>query len=394
MVTQTLDLITDERVRIFAVAAQVVDVEHKIDSAITECMRLGTHAIRTAMVPLPFSGMIGTPTVSRILCEHVLQCFGFPKAMPEAVEEIMSRIVMGNLKQFMTVTMSQFMVFGGIAIGVGVATMGIGTILGIAGSFFAAPPTARMLLKCACDTILILERSFRYGGKYVSVKQIEDAAKQYVTIRTTSFGGKDKRLQEDVHEQIDRLVPLKSIKVGFQFKKLRTGFERIIQKNRFDRPPGYEEIEQESENPFADKNGIAELTTTTSTPAELSGTSTAPVELPSEPAVAELADTSTFSNPLSTVPELEGSSSPSTLISELPIALPTHTRPSELSSVSTRTPSVGSSGGMSQISASPTIKPGKLERGRTDGSTSSSGSSLFKMSSWKTMRLKKTKSGQ
>ena len=46
LLSQTLELITDDRVRLFAVAAQVVDVEQKIDSAITECMRLGTHAIR------------------------------------------------------------------------------------------------------------------------------------------------------------------------------------------------------------------------------------------------------------------------------------------------------------------------------------------------------------
>lgn len=50
LLNQTLDLIADERVRIFCVAAQVMDVEQKIDSAITECMRLGAHAIRTAMV--------------------------------------------------------------------------------------------------------------------------------------------------------------------------------------------------------------------------------------------------------------------------------------------------------------------------------------------------------
>jgi hypothetical protein len=53
-------MIADERVRIFCVAAQVMDVEQKIDSAITECMRLGAHAIRTAMVPLPGSGMIAS----------------------------------------------------------------------------------------------------------------------------------------------------------------------------------------------------------------------------------------------------------------------------------------------------------------------------------------------
>lgn len=421
--TQTLDMITDERVRIFAVAAQVVDVEHKIDSAITECMRLGTHAIRTAMVPLPFSGMIGTPTVSRILCEHVLQCFGFPKAMPEAVEDIMSRIVMGNLKQFMTVTMSQFMVVGGLAIGAGVATMGIGTILGIAGSFFAAPPTARMLLKCACDMILILERSFRYGGKYVSVRQIEDAAKQYVTIRTTSFGGNDRRLQEVVHEQVDRLVPLKSIKVGFRFQKLRTGFEDIVQKNRFDRPPGYEEVEISSTTYIVD--GTPELgapapppapveapPTPASVPVELSGNSRGPAELPAEPAVAELPDTSAGSR-LPSVPELHGSDAVSPPLSAL--ATRTASRPSELSSATTamttstsltgttatgtaRSVSVSSSiRTPSDLSTSTTIKPlppnGKLERGQSETGSTGSGTSFFKKS-WKGMKMKKIRSNQ
>jgi hypothetical protein len=49
LITQTLDLISDDRVRLFCVAAQVMDVEQKIDSAITETMRLATHAVRTAM---------------------------------------------------------------------------------------------------------------------------------------------------------------------------------------------------------------------------------------------------------------------------------------------------------------------------------------------------------
>jgi hypothetical protein len=73
-------------------------VDQKINSAITECMRLGTHAIRTAAVPLPFSGIISTPTVSRLICEHVLQCFGFPKAAPAEIETIMTNVVMGNMK--------------------------------------------------------------------------------------------------------------------------------------------------------------------------------------------------------------------------------------------------------------------------------------------------------
>ncbi|KAH7136237.1 hypothetical protein EDB81DRAFT_77274 [Dactylonectria macrodidyma] len=242
LLSQTLGLIVDERVRLFCVAAQVVDVEQKINSAITECMRLGTHAIRTAAVPLPCSGMIGTPTVSRLICEHVLQCFGFPKATPEEIEQIMSDVVMGNLKTFMKVSMMQFAIVGAATLGAAIPTAGIGAVVGIAGCIWGLPPTARMLLKCSCDMILILERSFRYDGKYVSVKQIEDAARYYTTSTIKTFAGKEKRLQQQVHDEIDELVPLKNLTIGFKFNKLRSSVEDTIYSNRFGRPPDYKSI--------------------------------------------------------------------------------------------------------------------------------------------------------
>ncbi|KAI1418825.1 hypothetical protein F5Y12DRAFT_721615 [Xylaria sp. FL1777] len=235
LVANTLDLIADERVRVFCVAAQVVDVEQKIDQAITEVMRLGTHAIRTAMVPLPASGLIGTPTVSRILCEHVIQCFGFPKATPEAVEEIMSKVVMKNLKSFMRVSLTQFGSISAITVGAAVPSGGIGIIAGIAGCILSTPPTARMLLKCACDMILILERSFRYQGKYVSVKQLEDAAAYYTTAMTKKLDGTPILLQQNVHDQINQMVPLRKVGVGFKFGKLRSGLQEIIYMNRYDK---------------------------------------------------------------------------------------------------------------------------------------------------------------
>ncbi|KAK7427816.1 hypothetical protein QQZ08_005754 [Neonectria magnoliae] len=231
LLSQTLGLIADER---------------KINSAITECMRLGTHAIRTAAVPLPFSGMIGTPTVSRLICEHVLQCFGFPKTAPAEVEKIMSDIVMGNLKNFMKVSLTQFFAVSAVAVGVAVPTLGIGIVVGAAGCIWSQPPTARMLLKCSCDMILILERSFRYDGKYVSLKQIETAAKYYTSTTIRTFSGQEKLLQQQVHDEIDQLIPLKKISVGFRFNRLRNDFESIIYNNRFGKPPDYESLKSSS----------------------------------------------------------------------------------------------------------------------------------------------------
>ncbi|KAI0436344.1 hypothetical protein F4803DRAFT_234518 [Xylaria telfairii] len=232
LLSDSLDVITDDRVRVFCVAAQVVDVDQKINQSITEVMRLATHAVRTAMVPFPGSSVIGTPTVSRILVEHVLQCFGFPKAKPEAVEKIMSEVVMKNLRSFMKVSLPQFAMFTAASVVGG--PVGVGVIIGIMGNILSVPPAARMLFKCACDMILILERAFCYQGKYVSVKQLEDAAVYYMTEKTKTFSGKGVLLQEHVHAEIDRLVPLKNYRLGFKFGKLREGLQEIIYMNRYD----------------------------------------------------------------------------------------------------------------------------------------------------------------
>lgn len=156
LLSQTLELISDDRVRLFCVAAQVIDVEQKIDSAITECMRLATHAVRTAMVPLPFSSAVGTPTVARILCEHMLLCFGFPKAIPDEVEDIMLKVLFGHLKSFMTVTMVEFVAVSAVTAGLIVGTMGAGGVVALSLCALAAPPTARMLFKCVSPRLYAL----------------------------------------------------------------------------------------------------------------------------------------------------------------------------------------------------------------------------------------------
>ncbi|KAJ2978323.1 hypothetical protein NUW58_g7534 [Xylaria curta] len=258
LLSESLDLISDDRVRVFCVAAQVVDVEQKIDQVVTEVMRLATHAARTAMVPFPAAGIIGTPTVSRILVEHVLQCFGFPRAKPEAVEKIMSEIVMKHLQSFMKVMIPHFLTFTGASIVGG--PVGVGVVVGIMGNILSVAPAARMLFKCACDMILILERSFRYQGKYVSVKQIEDAAVYYTTETTKTFSGKETLLQQHVHDEIDRLIPLKDMRLGFRFGRLRQGIQEIIYMNRYNMPgDNNSPITNDSDQATATQNSTGEI---------------------------------------------------------------------------------------------------------------------------------------
>jgi hypothetical protein len=159
--------------------------------------------------------------------------------------------------------------------------MGAAGVVAFASCALAVPPTARMLFKCACDMILILERSFRYQGKYVSVKQIEDAAVYYTTAMTTTFAGKELLLQKHVHDEVDRLVPLTKVTAGIKFSKLRPGLEDIIYKNRFLKT---EPDKSSQSRPMVAEIGgtqIAELEGVQS-PVELPGAKRQPTELPAE----------------------------------------------------------------------------------------------------------------
>ena len=159
--------------------------------------------------------------------------------------------------------------------------MGAAGAVALASCALAVPPTARMLFKCACDMILILERSFRYGGKYVSVKQIEDAAVYYTTAMTTTFAGKEVLLQKLVHDEVDKLVPLTKFTAGIKFNKLRPGLEDIIYKNRFQKTEPEKEEDSKPMIPEIGGTEIAELDGIQS-PIELPGVKRQPTELPAE----------------------------------------------------------------------------------------------------------------
>jgi uncharacterized protein (DUF697 family) len=278
LLSRTLETIDDEKVRLFCVAAQVVDVDQKIDSAVTESMRLGRHAVNTAMSPIPFSAAISTPTVSRLLCDHILQCFGFPKVSNSRIDDIMRKLVWGNLTQFMVTTTLYFFGVTGVAAGIAVGTFGIGAIFGLVGCLLAAPPTARMIVKCACDLILILERAFSYGGKYVTEKEIEDAAEYYVSSTSDLANSKLNSRQKQVHVEIDKLIPLLSKTMGINLGTVRVGMREIIEKYRFGKRvgntlPSQQEVdlldfdEAEAET-WGDKNTAWTASETTLSPLE------------------------------------------------------------------------------------------------------------------------------
>ncbi|THZ41391.1 hypothetical protein D6C87_05756 [Aureobasidium pullulans] len=234
LVNQTLDLINNDEARLRCTAAQVIDVEPKINQAIEESIRLLRHGVWASSV-----GAVGivvpsitTPTISRILCDNILTCFGFPKINPASVNNIINKIIGWNLVRFLAQQVSQSVTLGSLVAGLTIVSLGGGApIIGLM-SLLEAPAAARMIIKCACVLILILDRAFKHGGKFVTSTDIELASREYVA--KTSEKGRSRR--KEVHAQVMTLIPIVSKRFwnSVRISKIKVGMDEIIRSNRWE----------------------------------------------------------------------------------------------------------------------------------------------------------------
>ena len=147
------------------------------------------------------------------------------------VDNIMNKIIWWNLKRFMAQSVRQTIATWGI-IGFG------GGIPLVAGApLLEAPPAARMVVKCACDLILILDRAFKHGGKFVIGKDIEEASREYIAESTDqpadSTAIETKSRRKRVHAEIEELIPLRKFYKYIRIARIQRGMEDIIEKHRF-----------------------------------------------------------------------------------------------------------------------------------------------------------------
>ncbi|KAK7436390.1 hypothetical protein Landi51_12567 [Colletotrichum acutatum] len=111
-----------------------------------------------------------------------------------------------------------------------------------------APSAARMVLKCACDLILVLERAYRNEGKAMSREEVERVATEYTKSKFTVVDDGpriEKSRRRAVHGDINELVPMVStLTVGaFQsttITKYRKGLKQILVKYRLGEGVGAE----------------------------------------------------------------------------------------------------------------------------------------------------------
>ncbi|KKY14789.1 putative ras gtpase [Diplodia seriata] len=235
-----MDEIADDSVYMRLVAAQVCDVQSKIDLAIDDTVRLLGHAVRSTASPIPFTPGVVVPTVSRILCDRIVRCFGFPKLSAAHVDDIMNKVVWANLARFMLQTLSQDVVrLTGIAVLNSAAVFGAPSLVLPGLPLLDTPPAARMIVKCACDLILILQCAFQSGNKFVTSEDIRSATIQYKAKRRSEMRGSHESIREVVHEEINKLIPLHLSRQGAQILsdsnkiRIRTTMKEIIRDNAF-----------------------------------------------------------------------------------------------------------------------------------------------------------------
>ncbi|KAK1638557.1 hypothetical protein BDP81DRAFT_316147, partial [Colletotrichum phormii] len=232
-------------------AAQIPDVEAKIDQAVEKTLKILRTAVAAASAGLG-TGIISsmtTPTLARILCREIAQgCFGLPEASIAEMDTILASVVWKNLAPFMAQSLSQSVVIWGGAVCLTAFTLVGGIPLAMGAPLLEAPAAVRMVLKCACDLIIILERAYRSGGKTVTRDEVRLVAAAYMKSKVTvlkdgvQVEGSRKRA---VHGEVNDLVPWMSRRAieahqGKSLPKYRRGIKSILLRFRLPEELGLE----------------------------------------------------------------------------------------------------------------------------------------------------------
>lgn len=218
-------------------AKQKLDLDAKIDQAIDKTLSMLRSAVTNASVgfSLGIAGMIGTPTVSRVLCNQIVfGCYGMPHEHSVETEQFLSKIVWSNLGPYLGMT------FASLVLGATGATL-----------LLDAPAAARMIIKCACDLIIIMDRASRDNNDDIrmTLEKVKRSTHTYLKTRVAvdPAKGVHKRRQQLVHQAVNEQFPIFSglivkIHTSQKISEIRSGCMDIISRYRLAGP----RIESES----------------------------------------------------------------------------------------------------------------------------------------------------
>ncbi len=229
-------------------AAQVVNIDIKIDQAIDKTVKFLQEPSKKAY----FKSTINSTTKSsRSLCNAIATgCFGLSAAKALEIEKIVSSVVWANMAPFLALVLGPGTLISGTASAASVAAElytlePIGhqiikftaKVLRKGAARFEVPAIRRMLTKCACDIILVLDQAFRDGGgKSVTSKKIDTVAKIYADVPVNPESAMHLRVSRKrlVHKEVNDLIPLLSSEPSHRhLSNFRKDMKAIIEKYRF-----------------------------------------------------------------------------------------------------------------------------------------------------------------
>ncbi|KAK1689323.1 hypothetical protein BDP55DRAFT_759517 [Colletotrichum godetiae] len=155
-----------------------------------------------------------TATLTKVLCREIAQgSFGLPETNVAEIDKIHRDVVWMNLAPFIAQNVSQSDLIRKGAVYLTMSTDIGGISLDAGAMLLEAPAAARMIFKCACDLILILENAYRYYGKTVGCGKIKHVAKAYIKSKVLILKD-DVRVtrtrRRAVHGDINELIPTTS----------------------------------------------------------------------------------------------------------------------------------------------------------------------------------------
>ena len=181
-------------------AAQVADIDLKINLAIMETMRIYRRVLGTTSI-LGFvpTAALGDFTVSAIsISRAIVHCFGLPTMSSNTIYEIVKTSIWDDMGHYVSITIAQAIIPLPLAV----------------------LATTRLMLLLASDIILILVRAFKettytFVGQ-PSAKDVENAVRFY------------RPMSAKVHREVLKLVPKRNVVKSYRHNDVRLGLEKLV----------------------------------------------------------------------------------------------------------------------------------------------------------------------
>ena len=219
----TIQSVRSEGLRLLYVAAQVADIDLKINCAIMETMKIYRDVLGTTsgLGALPLAAMSNRTAAAIAVCKSIVQCFGLPTISPNTIFQIIKLNVWDDLGDKIATVFAEGIATAGILTTVGFAGMPFFLVSGAINIPLIVPATTRLMLMLASDLILVLVRAFKETAfTCVGQPQLKDVEKAAVYY----YHG----IARKVHKEILGLVPKSNIIKSYRYNYVRLGLEKTL----------------------------------------------------------------------------------------------------------------------------------------------------------------------